>query len=150
MFLGQQATAVATGEAWDLIASQGAPLRCVNLVEEPYFGAISGDFARKDRPCTARNPADTGIFVFRPLFLTTTKFWHEELAEGACDGLMGGPFSVLLAGGKCTGVAFVGSPGYACVAKMVPNPPPPVKATRVSVWRRRNSGIGHRTCPVHL
>ena len=83
MFWGQQATAVATGEAWDLIASQGAPLRCVNLVVEPYFGAISGEFARKDRPCTARNPADTGIFDFGPLFLTTMKLLHEEFAEGA-------------------------------------------------------------------
>ena len=60
---------------------------------------------------------------------------------------MGGPFSVLIAGGGCTGVAYLGFSGIRLCRKNGTKSDPPVKAARVSVGRRGNSGIGHRTGP---
>ena len=60
----------------------------------------------------------------------------------------GGSFSVLIAGGGCTGVALVGFSGIRLCRKNGTKSRPPVKAARVSAWRRGNSGNGHHTCPV--
>jgi len=59
-------------------------MRHVSSVERSYFGALLGEFTRKELALYCKKVLlIQEFFYFRPLIPTTTKHWHEELAEGA-------------------------------------------------------------------